>query len=287
MLRQLSPFLILLFFVFVSLQNTDAQVNTPKLSPSSTVTQELGMGEIEINYSRPSKRERVIFGNIVSYNEVWRLGANKNTTFQSSEDLYFGSDTLFTGKYALYAIPKKQSWELIFYSESSNWGTPDEWDDSKVALRLSVGLTTLEKDVETLTISIDDLTTSGASLNISWGRVHLSTPFSMDTRTKVIESINNALAGPSGNDFYRAAKYYFAEKIDKELALEWIGKAVEMRGVEAFWMTRLQAQIMAWNGQYKLAIEVAQISIKAAFDQGNETYVRMNEASISEWKKMK
>jgi hypothetical protein len=77
------------------------------------------------------------------------------------------------------------------------------------------------------------------------------------------------------------------KKIDKELALAWIGKAVDMRGVEAFWMTRLQAQIMAWNGQYKLAIEVAQISIKAASDQGNETYVRMNEASISEWKKMK
>ena len=287
MLRQLSPFLFLFFFVFVSLQNTEAQVNTPKLSPISTVTQDLGMGEIEINYSRPSKRERVIFGNLVSYNEVWRLGANKNTTFQSSEDLYFGSDTLLTGKYALYAIPQKQSWELIFYSESSNWGTPDEWDDSKVALRLSVGLTTLEKDVETLTISIDELTTSGASLNITWDRVRVSAPFSMNTRTKVIESIDNALAGPSGNDFYRAAKYYFAEKIDKELALEWIGKAVEKRGVEAFWMTRLQAQIMAWNGQYKMAIEMAQISIKAAAEQGNDTYVRMNEASIAEWKKMK
>ena len=144
-----------------------------------------------------------------------------------------------------------------------------------------------EKDVETLTISIDNLTTSGASLNISWGRVHLSAPFSMDTKTKVLENINDVLAGPSGNDFYRAAKYYFAEKIDKELALEWIGKAVEKRGVEAFWMTRLQAQIMAWNGQYKMAIEMAQISIKAASDQGNDSYVRMNEASIAEWKKMK
>ena len=116
MLRQSVPFLFLLFFVFVSIQSIESQVNTPKLSPVSTVIQELGMGEIEINYSRPSKRKREIFGDLVSYNEVWRLGANKNTTFQTSEDLYFGSDTLFTGKYALYAIPKKQSWELIFYS---------------------------------------------------------------------------------------------------------------------------------------------------------------------------
>ena len=287
MLRQSVPFLFLLSFVFISVQNIESQVNTPKLSPVSTVTQELGMGEIEINYSRPSKRERVIFGDLVSYDEVWRLGANKNTTFQTSEDLYFGSDTLFSGKYALYAIPKKQTWELIFYTEASNWGTPDEWDESKVALRFSVGLKLLENDVETLTISIDNLTTSAASLNISWGRVNISAPFSMDTKTKVLENINDVLAGPSGNDFYRAAKYYFAEKIDKELALEWIGKAVEKRGVEAFWMTRLQAQIMAWNGQYKMAIEMAQISIKAASDQGNDTYVRMNEASIAEWKKMK
>ena len=287
MLRQSVPFLFLLSFVFISVQNIESQVNTPKLSPVSTVTQELGMGEIEINYSRPSKRERVIFGDLVSYDEVWRLGANKNTTFQTSEDLYFGSDTLFSGKYALYAIPKKQTWELIFYTEASNWGTPDEWDESKVALRLSVDITLLENDVETLTISIDDLTTSGASLNITWGRVHLSAPFLMDTKAKVIQGINDVLAGPGGNDFYRAAKYYFNEKIDKDKALEWIVKAVEMRGVEAFWMTRLQAQIMAWNGQYKMAIEMAQISIKAASDQGNDTYVRMNEASIAEWKKMK
>ena len=287
MFRLSVPFLFLFFLIFFHIQNVDSQVNIPKLSPVSTVTQELGMGEIEIIYSRPSKRGRVIFGDLVSYNEVWRLGANKNTTFQTSEDLYFGSDTLFTGKYALYAIPKKQNWEFIFYSEFSNWGTPDEWDESKVALRLSVDLTLLENDVETLTISIDDLTTSGASLNITWGRVHLSAPFLMDTKAKVIQSINDVLAGPSGNDFYRAAKYYFTEKIDKDKALEWIGKAVEMRGVEAFWMTRLQAQIMAWNGQYKMAIEMAEISIKAASDKGNDTYVRMNEASIAEWKKMK
>ncbi len=287
MFRLSVPFLFLFFLIFFHIQNVDSQVNIPKLSPVSTVTQELGMGEIEIIYSRPSKRGRVIFGDLVSYNEVWRLGANKNTTFQTSEDLYFGSDTLFTGKYALYAIPKKQTWEFIFYSEFSNWGTPDEWDESKVALRLSVDLRLLENDVETLTISIDDLTTSGASLNITWGRVHLSAPFLMDTKAKVIQSINDVLAGPSGNDFYRAAKYYFTEKIDKDKALEWIGKAVEMRGFDAFWMTRLQAQIMAWNGQYKMAIEMAEISIKAASDKGNDTYVRMNEASIAEWKKMK
>jgi hypothetical protein len=93
------------------------------------------------------------------------------------------------------------------------------------------------------------------------------------------------MSGPSANDYYSAAKYYFVENLDKQKALSWIGKAVEIRGASAYWMTRLQSQILAWNGDYKKAIEMAQISMKAAAEKGNDDYVRMNEKSIAEWKK--
>jgi hypothetical protein len=287
MLHKIALFLFAICFLFSSVQDIHSQVNTPQLSPKAVVTQELGMGEVVINYSRPSKRDRIIFGGLISYNEIWRLGANKNTTFQCSEDLFFGSDTLLTGTYALYAIPKEEAWELVFYAEYDNWGTPEEWIESKVALRVTADLSSSAERVETLTMSIDDITTNGAVLSISWDEVHVRVPFSMDTQSKVIENITSVIGGPTGNDFYRAAKYYFAENLDKTKALDWIGKAVELRGEKAFWMTRLQAQIMAWNGKYKEAIQTAELSIKSATEAENDSYVRMNEVSISEWKKMK
>ena len=264
-----------------------AQITTPQLSPTATIKQTVGLSELEIAYSRPSKRDRQVFGNVVAYNEMWRLGANKNTTFTCSDDLYFGQDTLAEGTYAMFAMPKKQTWDVVFYSEYSNWGVPDEWDESKVALTLNPSSLSLDNSVETMTIAIESIKTNGAVLSIAWDRVRVEMPFSMDTRSKVESSISTVMNGPSANDFYNAAKYYFTEDLDKEKALKWINKAVEIRGASAYWITKLQAEILAWNGDYLKAIEAAQISMKMAASKGNDDYVRMNEKSISEWRKMK
>lgn len=277
-----------LFLSFFSQSLTgQAQITTPQLSPTATIKQTVGLSELEIAYSRPSKRDRQVFGNVVAYNEMWRLGANKNTTFTCSDDLYFGQDTLAEGTYAMFAMPKKQTWDVVFYSEYSNWGVPDEWDESKVALTLNPSSLSLDNSVETMTIAIESIKTDGAVLSIAWDRVRVEMPFSMDTRSKVESSISTVMNGPSANDFYNAAKYYFTEDLDKEKALKWINKAVEIRGASAYWITKLQAEILAWNGDYLKAIEAAQISMKMAASKGNDDYVRMNEKSISEWRKMK
>lgn len=285
MTSRFYPLFFLFSFVFCS-GHIKSQVQTPQLSPKCVIEQSVGLSDLQIVYSRPSKRERLIFGGLVPYDEVWRLGANKNTTFTTSDDLFFGRDTLPKGTYAMYAIPKKQTWDVIFYADYSNWGTPEEWEDSKIVLKASPEVQSLSDGVETMTMAIDHIKTDGAILSITWDRVCVEMPFTMDTRTKVESSISKVMSGPSANDYYSAAKYYFVENLDKQKALTWIGKAVEIRGASAYWMTRLQSQILAWNGDYNKAIETAQISMKAAAEKGNDDYVRMNEKSIAEWKKM-
>mgnify|MGYP006073478269 FL=1 len=265
----------------------DAQVQTPQLSPECDFKQTVGLTDVSISYSRPSMRGRVIFGNVVPYNEVWRLGANKNTTIEVSQEIYFNLDTLSKGTYALFTIPGKESWELVFYTESTNWGTPDKWDESKVALRLKSKVKPLKTAVQTLTIEIEDLNTAGANFSISWGRVKLSFPFQLMTKKQVVKSIDELMSGPTSSDYYRAAKYYLNEDIDHEKALVWINKAVDMRGVSAYWMTRVQAELFAANGRYKEAITSAQLSMKSASKEGDSNYVRLNEESIAKWIKMK
>ena len=184
-------------------------------------------------------------------------------------------------------MPQKENWNVVFYAEYSNWGTPDEWDDSKVVVSLNPEIESLKNSIETLSISIDNIKTDGAVLSISWDRVKVEMPFSIDTRTKVEESIAKVMGGPSANDYYSSAKYYYTNELDKKKALEWINAAVEIRGASAYWMTKMQAEILAWNGDYSKAIETAQISMKTAASKGNDDYVRMNEKSIAQWKKMK
>lgn len=263
------------------------QVQTPQLSPVCEVNQTVGLTEINISYSRPSKRNRVVFGEVVPYNEMWRLGANKNSMITISEEIYFKQDTLPKGTYALFAKPSEDKWELVFYSEYSNWGTPENWEESKVALTLNADVSPLESSVETMCISIENIGTAAASLCITWDQVRVAFPFKLMTQKQVVESIEKVMSGPSASDYYNSAKYYLGEGLDPEQALKWINSAVEIRGKSAYWMTRLQAQIYAELNNYDRAIDSANLSMEEAEKAGNTNYVKMNKQSIEAWSKKK
>lgn len=263
------------------------QVQTPQLSPVCEVNQTVGLTEINISYSRPSKRNRVVFGEVVPYNEMWRLGANKNSMITISEEIYFKQDTLPKGTYALFAKPSEDKWELVFYSEYSNWGTPENWEESKVALTLNADVSPLESSVETMCISIENIGTAAASLCITWDQVRVAFPFQLMTQKQVVESIEKVMSGPSASDYYNSAKYYLGEGLDPEQALKWINSAVEIRGKSAYWMTRLQAQIYAELNNYDRAIASANLSMEEAEKAGNTNYVKMNKQSIEAWSKKK
>jgi hypothetical protein len=194
---------------------------------------------------------------------------------------------LQAGTYALFATPNKSAWTIDFYTETTNWGLPEKWEDSKVALSVSANVEKLPMLSENLTISIENMEFNSAILSISWEKSKVSLPFTLNTKEKVLASIETTLSGSAvtANDYNQAASYYFTEQIDMKKALEWSTKAVDMKGVSAYWMTRLKSQIQAANGDFKGAIETAKISMAAAEKDGDQNYVKMNQASIEEWSK--
>lgn len=262
------------------------QLKTPQASPLSKIEQKVGMTTISIEYSRPSKRGRNVFPDVVKYDEVWRTGANENTKISTSDILIFDKDTLQAGEYALYTKPMKDSWEIYFYKETSNWGTPQKWDNDKVALTITTPIEKLETTVETFTIGFNDLTTKSGHLSLMWDKTAISIPFQLNTVDEVVANINKIMNGPSSRDYYSAANYYFSEGMDLDQALVWMKKAVELEGERAFWMYRKLALIQAKKGAYKEAIESAQVSIEGATKVGNMNYVEMNNISIKEWKEI-
>lgn len=276
---------VILFFALGVASILSAQVVTPKASPAAKLQQKVGLADIQIEYARPGAKGRVVFGDLIPYGQMWRLGANENTKITTSEALVFGKDTLAAGTYALFAKPGQTSWELYFYTDYSNWGLPAPWDPTKVRLQVTAGVQKLQDYQENLAFQIDALSNNGGTILITWENTKVSLPFTLNTKAKVLASIDKTMAGPSANDYHAAATYYFNENLDLKKALEWSTKAVEMRGNSAYWMTRLKAQLQAANGDYKGAIETAKISIEAAKADGDDAYVRANEQSIAEWSK--
>jgi len=263
-----------------------AQVNAPKASPSSRLEQRVGLTDITISYSRPSVNGRVIFGDLVPYNEYWRLGANESTKLTCSDALIFGKDTLKAGTYAVYAKPSLTEWQVAFYTEYGSWGLPQKWDDNKVALTVKAPVIQREEKVENLTIDINNMDNDGGEVVIAWDMVKIQMPFSVIVKEKVMASIKKVMSGPTANDYYTAAKYYLDEKIDDKQALEWVDKGIAMRP-EAYWMLRTKSLIQASLSLYSEAIKTAEQCLKLAEADGDSAYVSQCKNSIADWKKRK
>jgi hypothetical protein len=270
---------------FMATLAIQAQVKTPQASPKAELEQVVGLTQVELDYSRPSSKGRAVFGELVPYGKVWRTGANANTTISFGDDVVIDGKTLKKGKYALYTLPKADSWDVIFYTDTNNWGTPEKWDDSKVALRTTVKPETLGRKVETFTIAVNNIDNDNGSLEISWEKTLVAVKFTVPTQKIAMKSIEGALAGPTGNDYFSSAQYYYQSGGDMNKALEWVNKAVAMEKEAPFWYLRLKSLIQAKLGDKKGAIETAKLSQASAEKASNADYVKMNKDSILEWSK--
>ncbi|WP_297798019.1 DUF2911 domain-containing protein [uncultured Eudoraea sp.] len=274
--------LTLLICVVLGSISMNGQISTPAPSPAAKIMQTVGLTDVTVEYSRPSMRGRTIFGDLVPYDKLWRTGANKNSMVTFSDDITIAGQVLKAGSYAVFTKPGQTSWEVIFYSDTNNWGTPQDWDDSKVAAKTNIEVYTMPMDVESFTMSIDQLHNDGATLGILWANVYIGVPFEVPTSEKAVKSIESVMNGPSANDYFAAASYYHEEGKDLSKAKEWIDKAVSMND-KAFWMMRRQSLIYAQMGDTKGAIEAAKKSMAAAEAAGNADYVKMNKDSLKEW----
>ncbi|MDX8554993.1 DUF2911 domain-containing protein [Tenacibaculum sp. 1B UA] len=280
----MKKILFSLFVVAIS-TNINAQLKTPAPSPAAKLEQTVGLTNVSVEYSRPSMKGRAIFGNLVPFGKVWRTGANKNTTVTFSDDVTVDGKTLKKGTYALYTKPGKDSWEVIFYSDANNWGTPQKWDDSKVAVSTTAKVEAMPMKIETFTMSVDNLTNNSAVLGILWENAYVGVKFNTPTDKAVEKSIAQVMSGPSANDYFSSAVYYLQEGKDINKAKNWINKAVDMtKDQPRFWYLRQQSLILAKAGDKKGALKAAKASLASAEKAGNADYVKMNKEFIAEMK---
>lgn len=278
-MRKLVSIAIILCLTF----SVSAQIETPAPSPFGKIEQKVGLTDVSVEYSRPGMRGRTIFGDLVPFGEIWRTGANANTKITFSDDVKINGKELKKGTYAIYTIPNKESWEVIFYSKSDNWGVPQDWDESKVAVKATAKTMEMPMKMETFTIVIDDLKNDSATLNFIWENTIAMLSLEVPTDQKASASIEKIMNGPSANDYFAAASYYHESGKDLNKALEWVTRATEMAGDQAFWILRRKSLIEAEMGKKEQAIATAKKSLASAEKANNADYVKMNKESIQEW----
>jgi hypothetical protein len=261
-----------------------AQITHPKISPRSVIRQEAGLTTLIVDYSRPSARGREIFGKLVPYERIWRVGANESTKFTTTETITVMGNTLAAGTYALYAFPGKKSWEIVFHSNTSHWGDGRaDYNANEDVFRIRVQPIETKDFQENFVISFDEISHNSLVMHWDWANTRIRIPIALHTHSLMMKQIKKELAiNPSAASYYQAARYLQEQNINSKQALQWLKKAETLEGPK-YYISRVRSLLYASQEHYKKAIEAAKNSLQMAKALGKDEFVRINEENIKNW----
>ena len=144
-------------------------------SPMKELTTKIGDADLKIVYGSPSVKGRTVWGDLVPYDEVWRTGANENTTFEVSKDIEISGQPLPAGKYGFFTVPGENDWTLVFNSVNSEWGAYN-YDESKDVMRVKVVPQESDEMAETMDFAVTDENT----VALMWDK--LTVPFEISVK---------------------------------------------------------------------------------------------------------
>ena len=268
-----------------------AQINTPQPSPAGSVSSTVGLTEISIDYFRPGKKGRDIFGSgdqyLVKTGEIWRTGANAGTIITFSTDVKFAGQDVKAGKYQIVSIPGADEWQVMLHTEMIG-GNMGNYKEENVAAKATVKTMKGDNSVERMTFQISDIAEDNKTANIhfAWDNMSFKVPVSVDFHETVMKDIA-AKTQVNPQNLTAAANYYLAAGENLEQALEWMNTYLAIgENSGQFWNVHVKAQILAKMGKKKEAIETAKDSMEKAknFPQGDFGYVKRNQDLIDSLK---
>jgi tetratricopeptide (TPR) repeat protein len=218
---------VLLFAGFAMAQS--ALLDIPRDSQHATVLQKVGITDIKVNYHRPLVKGRQIWGKVVPYDEVWRAGANENTTISFSDPVSIEGKPLDAGTYGLHMLPGQNEWVVIFSKNSTSWGSFTYKQDED-ALRVTVKSQSAEFR-EALAYDFDDVTEDAAVLTMRWEKLAVPVKIGVNTKEFVQASLHKQLRGfpqYTWDGWDDAANYLLANKLSMDDALNYCDRSIQV-----------------------------------------------------------
>ncbi|MFY7839161.1 MAG: DUF2911 domain-containing protein [Lacibacter sp.] len=250
------------------------QLKTPQPSTTQTIKQDLGLGNIELSYSRPNMKGRKIFGDLVPFGKVWRTGANGATTLTFTDEVMIGGTKVPAGKYGLLSIPDANEWTIII-TKQTDVTSPAAYKQDMDVVRVKAKPMALPWSFETFGISFENIKDNGCEVMMAWDKTLVSFAITTDVDGKVMKQIDGIMKGDS-KPYFAAAAYYLENGKDLNQAIVWFDKAIE-QNPKAFWVYYQKAKALAKQGKKADAIAVSNKSIELAKEAKNDDYVALNE----------
>ncbi len=259
--------LLLAFVLLLPSLVASAAVELPRPSPAASVFEKIGTAKVTVSYSRPAVKGREIWGSLVPYGEVWRLGANDATTIEVSEPFKLAGRDMPAGAYALFAIPSKDKWSIVVNSEAKQWGAYFR-DPKKDVFSFDV-VPTAGPHQEWLEYRIHPESATTVRVEMAWEKLRIAFPVSVDVNAIVWKNLDaaRAAAGPKEwAEFYQSARFARESGERKAEAMGWLDEAMK-RG-ESFWMDELKGDLLADEGRYAEAAPHLERSIERSKKAG-------------------
>jgi hypothetical protein len=253
----------------------------PRPSPNASVSQTVGITQIEITYSRPGVKGRQIWGTLVPYGEVWRTGANENTTIRVSTPFKIGGKELPAGTYGLQTIPTQTAWTVILSKDADLWGAFN-YKQEDDAVRFQATPQAAEPQ-ERLSFSFEDVTDTSATVALQWEKLKLPFQIEVETPKLVVDKAKAALRWQST---YQAANYCLQNNTCLDEAGRWIDSSIATQ--ETFANLRTKAQLLAKKNDFKGAAswgDKALAAAKGATPAPQPEQVKELEGWVAGWKK--
>ncbi|MEW6364065.1 MAG: DUF2911 domain-containing protein [Acidobacteriota bacterium] len=258
-----------------------AQLDVPRVSPKATVSQVVGFTEVKILYCRPGVKGRVIWGDLVPYDQVWRTGANEATTITFGEAVTVDGHPLAAGTYGLFTIPGKDEWTIIFNSGAEQWGAY-EYKPEQDVLRIKVKPQKSEY-TEWMTFSFPALSPESAEVALTWDRLKVAFTVKVDVVDKVLAKAREAMA--DWRTPFRAAMFCVENNVALPEAAAWIEKAVAIN--PSYYPMYGKARILWATGKKADAIATMEKAIELGKAAEPKADTAPGERFLAEWEKGK
>lgn len=260
------------------------QLDLPRPSPNATVSQMVGVTKVSIQYSSPGVKGRKVWGDLVPYGEVWRTGANENTTITFSTPVKIGGKELPAGTYGLQTIPTEGDWTVIFSKNADLWGAFN-YKPENDALRIQVKPQTVADSLERMTFTFEDTTDTSSNVVLRWEKLRVPFTVEVDTPKLVTAKVQEAVRWQTP---FQAANYCIQNNTCLDEAGRWIDASIALQ--ENFNNLRAKAMLLAKKNDTKGAAtygERALAAAKTAQQPPNPQQVKDLEGMVADWKKGK
>ena len=243
----------------------------PQPSQAATVAQTVGLTEITVTYHRPRVNAREIWGALVPYGQVWRAGANENTTIALSTPVTVEGQPLGAGRYGFHVVPTAGRWTLVFSKVDTGWGSFG-YQESEDALRVEVQPESAPHQ-EALAYTFDDATAKETTLALRWEKLRVPIKIAVDTPEVVYQNLKAELRGLAQffwQPWNQAAAALVANQVHLDDAMVWVDRSIAIQ--KNFANANTKARLLTAKGDTAAAKQLMDEALPAASEAELNAY---------------